>query len=281
MDDSVMTTQPQELEPGQTVKGTVKKISLAAALVDIGTEKPAVLHVSQLETPGKEPIKKVEDVLSVDQEIEAYVKRVTKEVIQLTMLKPVKLPWRKIEDGLVVKGTVVRLETFGAFVEIGAERPGLVHISEIAHGYIKTPGDVLKEGQEIEVQVLESDRRKRQIKLSIKALQEPPEASDDFSGQPDSYQDRDRSSNDRGGYRGGGGGGRRPRREKQTNVKQALKEVNEPVDETDTAMAAALRAAMEGASNGDKESKSGKRSKDQSAQDDILSRTLGSRSDQE
>ena len=43
MDDSVMTTQPQELEPGQTVKGTVKKISLAAALVDIGTEKPAVL----------------------------------------------------------------------------------------------------------------------------------------------------------------------------------------------------------------------------------------------
>ncbi len=278
MDDSVMTTQPQELEPGQTVKGTVKKISLAAALVDIGTEKPAVLHVSQLETPGKEPIKKVEDVLSVDQEIEAYVKRVTKDVIQLTMLKPVKLPWRKIEDGMVVKGTVVRLETFGAFVEIGAERPGLVHISEIAHGYIKTTGDVLKEGQEVEVQVLESDRRKRQIKLSIKALQEAPEPSDDFSGQPDSYQDRDRGSSDRGGYHGGGG--RRPRREKQTNVKQALKEVNEPVDETDTAMAAALRAAMEGASNGDKDSKSGKRAKDQSAQDDILSRTLGSRSDQ-
>jgi small subunit ribosomal protein S1 len=276
MDDSVMTTQPQELEPGQTVRGTVKKISLAAALVDIGTEKPAVLHVSQLETPGKEPIKKVGDVLSVDQEIEAYVKRVTKDVIQLTMLKPVKLPWRKIEDGMVVKGTVVRLETFGAFVEIGAERPGLVHISEIAHGYIKTPGDVLKEGQEIEVQVLESDRRKRQIKLSIKALQEAPEASDDFSGQPDSYQDR--GSSDRGGYRGGGA--RRPRREKQTNVKQALKEVNEPVDETDTAMAAALRAAMEGTSNGDKDSKSSRRAKEQNAQDDILSRTLDSRSDQ-
>lgn len=279
MDDSVMTTQPHELEPGQTVKGTVKKISLAAALIDIGTEKPAVLHVSQVTTPGKEPIKKVEDVLSVDQEIEAYVKRVTKDVIQLTMLKPVKLPWRKIEDGMVVKGTVVRLETFGAFVEIGAERPGLVHISEIAHGYIKTPGDVLKEGQEIEVQVLESDRRKRQIKLSIKALQEAPEPSDDYSEQPDFYQDRNRGSNDRGGNRGGGG--RRPRREKQPNVRQALKEVNEPVDETDTAMAAALRAAMEGASNGDKDSKSGKRAKDQSAQDDILSRTLDSRSDQQ
>lgn len=278
MDDSVMTTQPQELEPGQTVKGTVKKINLAAALVDIGTEKPAVLHVSQLEAPGKEPIKKVEDVLSVDQEIEAYVKRVTKDVIQLTMKKPVKLPWRKIEDGMVVTGTVVRLETFGAFVEIGAERPGLVHISEIAHGYIKTPGDVLKEGQEIEVKVLESDRRKRQIKLSIKELQEAPEPSDDSSDDSGYYQDRDRNSNDRGGNRGGG---RRPRREKQTNVKQALKEVNEPVDETNTAMAAALRAAMEGTSNGERDSKSSRRAKEQSAQDDILSRTLDSRSEQQ
>lgn len=278
MDDSVMTTQPLELEPGQTVKGTVKKISLAAALVDIGTEKPAVLHVSQIVTPGKEPIKKVEDVLSVDQEIEAYVKRVTKDVIQLTMLKPVKLPWRKIEDGMVVTGTVVRLETFGAFVEIGAERPGLVHISEIAHGYIKTPGDVLKEGQEIEVKVLESDRRKRQIKLSIKELLEAPEPSDDSSEDSVYYQNRDRSSNDRGGNRGGG---RRPRREKQTNVKQALKEVNEPVDETNTAMAAALRAAMEGTSNGEKDSKSSRRAKEQNAQDDILSRTLDSRSEQQ
>ena len=278
MDDSVMTTQPQELEPGQAVKGTVKKINLAAALVEIGTEKPAVLHVSQIVTPGKEPIKKVEDVLSVDQEIEAYVKRVTKDVIQLSMIKPVKLPWRKIEDGMVVTGTVVRLETFGAFVEIGAERPGLVHISEIAHGYIKTPGDVLKEGQEIEVKVLESDRRKRQIKLSIKELQEAPEPSEESSEDSGYYQDRDRKSNDRGGNRGGG---QRPRREKQTNVKQALKEVNEPVDETNTAMAAALRAAMEGTTNGDKESKSSRRAKEQSAQDDILSRTLDSRSEQQ
>ena len=60
------------------------------------------------------------------------------------MIKPLDLEWREIKTGLVVKGTVVRLETFGAFVEIGAERPGLIHISEMAHGYVRTPADVLK-----------------------------------------------------------------------------------------------------------------------------------------
>ena len=74
-----------------------------------------------------------------------------------------------------VKGKIVRLEKFGAFVEIGAERPGLVHISEMAHGYVKVPGDVVKEGDEVEAQVLEVNRRKKQIKLSMKALLPEPE----------------------------------------------------------------------------------------------------------
>ena len=53
------------------------------------------------------------------------------------MFKPLDLEWRDMKKGMTVKGTVVRLEKFGAFVEIGAERPGLVHISEMAHGYVK------------------------------------------------------------------------------------------------------------------------------------------------
>ena len=271
MEDSVMQTQSEKLEPGQAFKGTVKKINMAAALVDIGTEKPAVLHISQLVTPGREAIKDVQEVLTVGQELDVYVRREEDQVIQLTMVKPLALPWRKIEDGMTVKGTIVRLETFGAFVDIGAERPGLVHISEIAHGYVKSPGDVLKEGQEIDVQVLESNRRKKQIKLSIKALQEPPEEKDE---QPESNDYFSSSDNRRGGRRGGG-----RRREKGPNVKKVLAEINEPVDETDTAMAAALRAAMEGVSDG-KSAKAAKKSKsDSSNQDDILSRTLGNRSE--
>lgn len=269
MEDSVMQTQSEQLEPGQAVKGTVKKINMAAALVDIGTEKPAVLHISQLVTPGKEVITQVEEVLSVGQEVDAYIRRVEKKVIQLTMVKPLDLPWRKIEDGMTAKGKVVRLESFGAFVDIGAERPGLVHISEIAHGYVKTPGDVLKVGQEIEVKVLESNRRKKQIKLSIKALQDPPPESENNNNDRDDFFGS-RSNNRRGGRRG--------RREKGPNVKKVLAEINEPEDETDTAMAAALRAAMEDGSES-KPAKNRKAKADQPEQDDILSRTLGTRSE--
>jgi len=90
------------------------------------------------------------------------------------MIPPLMLEWRELKPEMVVKGKVIRLETFGVFVEIGAERPGLVHISELAHSYIRTPNEVVHEGDEIEVKILEVDRRKKQIKLSMKALQEIP-----------------------------------------------------------------------------------------------------------
>jgi len=72
---------------------------------------------------------------------------------------------------MIVKGKVVRLESYGAFVDIGAERPGMVHVSELAHGYVKTPGEIVKEGDEVEAKVLDVNRKKKQIKLSMKALE--------------------------------------------------------------------------------------------------------------
>jgi predicted RNA-binding protein with RPS1 domain len=76
---------------------------------------------------------------------------------------------------MIVKGKVSRLEAYGAFVEIGAERPGLVHVSEISHDYVKNPAEVLKEGDEVEAKILDVDRRKKQIRLSIKAATPKPE----------------------------------------------------------------------------------------------------------
>ena len=76
---------------------------------------------------------------------------------------------------MVVKGKVARLESYGAFIEIGAERPGLVHVSEITHGFVKSPSEILHEGDEVEAMVLEVNRRKKQIRLSIKATQPKPE----------------------------------------------------------------------------------------------------------
>lgn len=164
-------TETSEIKPKMHFKGKVILTSLAGAKVDIGIGKPALIHVSQIETPDNKPIKKVDEVLTPGKEIDVWVKRVRDERIELTMFKPLDLEWRDIKKDMVVKGKVVRLEKFGAFVEIGAERPGLLHVSELSHGFVRTPSDLLKEGDEVEVQIIDMDRKKKQIKLSMKALQ--------------------------------------------------------------------------------------------------------------
>ena len=163
-----------EVKPKMKFTGKVAKISLAGAVIDLGIGQPAVIHISQLISPSEEAIMKVEDVLQMGQEIEVWVKKVKEDHIELTMIRPLDLEWRDLKKGMNVKGKVVRLEKFGAFVEIGAERPGLVHISEMAHGYVRTPSEVVNEGDEVEAQVLDVNRRKKQIKLSLKALLPEP-----------------------------------------------------------------------------------------------------------
>ena len=157
------------LEPKTKLSGKILKTTLAGALVDIGQSLPGVLHISQI---SETPVNKVEDVLKEGQEVTVWVKRVRKDRIELTMVEPLAYDWKELKADMVVKGKVTRLETYGAFVDFGAERPGLIHVSELAHGYVKTAADVVKAGDEVEAKVLDVDRRKRQIRLSIKALQE-------------------------------------------------------------------------------------------------------------
>ena len=139
--------------------GIVAKVGLAGALVNIGIDKPGVMHISQIVPPTDEPIKRVGDVLAIGQSIDVWVKRVKDGRVELTMVKPLDLDWRDIKKGMTVKGKVVRLEKFGAFVEIGAERPGLIHISEMAHGYVRQPTDVVNEGDDVEAQVIDVNRK--------------------------------------------------------------------------------------------------------------------------
>jgi len=156
------------LEPKTKLSGKVLKTTLAGALVDVGQSIPGVIHISQL---SMEPVNKVEDVVKEGQTVEVWVRRVKKDRIELTMIQPLALEWKEIEPDMVVKGKVVRLEAYGAFVDIGAERPGMVHVSELAHGYVKTPNEIVKEGDEVEAKVLDVNRKKKQIKLSMKALE--------------------------------------------------------------------------------------------------------------
>ncbi|MBV6452048.1 MAG: Polyribonucleotide nucleotidyltransferase [Anaerolineales bacterium] len=156
------------LEPKTKLSGKILKTTLAGALVDVGQNIPGVLHISQL---SKDSVNKVEDVVKEGQTVDVWVRRVKKDRIELTMIEPLKYDWKELEPEMIVKGKVIRLETYGAFVEIGAERPAMIHVSELTQGYVKSPSEVVKEGEEVEAKILNVDRKKKQIKLSMKALQ--------------------------------------------------------------------------------------------------------------
>jgi small subunit ribosomal protein S1 len=160
------------LQPKAHLTGKVLKTTIAGVIVDIGQKVPGVIHISQLQ---KDPVNRVEDVVQVGQTIDIWVRRAHEDRIELTMVEPLMLEWREMKPDMLVKGKVERLETYGAFVDIGAERPGLVHVSEMSHDYVKNPSEVLKIGDEVEAKILDVDRRKKQIRLSIKAATPKPE----------------------------------------------------------------------------------------------------------
>ena len=234
--------EQQEIKVKERYTGTVLKTTLQGALIDISSEIPAFIHISQAVKDGnpKTQINSIEEVLEKGQKVDFWVKRIRKDRIELTMKEPLAMEWREIKPGMTVNGQVVRLETFGAFVEIGAERPGLIHISELSHSYVRSPGEVVREGDEIEAKVLEVNRRKKQIKLSIKALQELPE-----NLQP----------------------------QKQGGKK---KQEEEPQEPELTAMEIAMRQAMEKAESNQNaaEKKSHKNKEISTEQENLLSRTL-------
>lgn len=275
MDMSVVADSNRTIEPKKIFKGKVIKTRLAGALIDIGIGKPAVLHISQVVVPEGTQIKRIEDVLKEGEEIEVWVKKVARkddeERVELTMVRPLDLEWREIKIGNTVKGKVVRLEKFGAFVEIGAERPGLVHISEMAHGYVKVPSDVVKEGDEIEAQVIEVNRRKKQIKLSMKALQPEPEVVVEEKPKPSPKQNPARFATDPNRDKKPARKPRRRAEEDNTALMNSINETNEPEP---TVMEMAMKAAMEKAKDRKKKQETHKEKTNSKVQEDILSRTL-------
>ena len=84
---------------------------------------------------------------------------------------------KKYEVGEVLTGKVTGIQPYGAFVALDENTQGLVHISEITHGYVKEVSEYLAVGQEVDVKVLEVDEKSKKISLSIRALQEQPPAA--------------------------------------------------------------------------------------------------------
>ena len=112
--------------------------------------------------------------MKVGQEITVYILKLDKDSgrVALSLVKPPTTTWDDLQVGQSLTGKVTRIEKFGAFIDVGAERPAMIHVSELSDGYVKSPNDVVKVGQEVTGRVLKIDRRKRQIDMSLKTVQE-------------------------------------------------------------------------------------------------------------
>ncbi|MED4204230.1 30S ribosomal protein S1 [Neobacillus mesonae] len=162
------------LEPGQVIDGTVQRITDFGAFVDIGGID-GLVHISQL---SHEHVDKPSDVVQEGQKVQVKILSVDRdnERISLSIKETLPGPWSNIAEkapkGSVLTGTVKRLVSYGAFVEVFPGVEGLVHISQIAHKHIGTPHEVLKEGQEVSVKVLDANETEQRLSLSIKDLLE-------------------------------------------------------------------------------------------------------------
>src|SRR4051794_20924434 len=162
------------VQVGQVIDGTVQRITDFGAFVDIGGID-GLVHISQL---SYEHVDKPSDVVHEGQQVQVKVLSVDRdnERISLSIKETLPGPWANISEkapkGSILDGIVKRIVSYGAFVEVFPGVEGLVHISQIAHKHIGTPHEVLKEGQEVQVQVLDANENDQRLSLSMKELEE-------------------------------------------------------------------------------------------------------------
>ena len=165
-----------KLVVGDVVEGKVARLTNFGAFIDLGGVD-GLVHVSEI---SFERVGKPSDVLKVGQDVKVKVLAVDpeKDRISLSIKQTLPQPWdnitEKVAEGDVLEGTVKRLTSFGAFVEVFPGVEGLVHISQISHKHIATPNEVLASGEKVKVKVLNVNAEEHRLALSIKALQEQP-----------------------------------------------------------------------------------------------------------
>lgn len=162
----------KDVEVGKHYQGVVKSLTSFGAFVDVGGVD-GLVHISELSW-GR--IKHPSEVCKVGDVMDVYIKDFDKETkkVSLGYKNPADDPWEKAKKLLnlddVIKCKVVRLVSFGAFVEIFPNVDGLIHISQIANKRIEKPSDELKIGQEVEAKIIALDFEQKKISLSIRAL---------------------------------------------------------------------------------------------------------------
>lgn len=155
---------------GDILKAQVKRFTKFGAFAEVNGVD-GLIHLSQI---SWNHIKSAEDVLKKDEMVDVKVIDMNRENKKLSLSIKALLPepWSNIEDkypeGSVVLGKVVRINDFGAFVELEPGVDGLVHISKISHDRVNNPADVLSVGQEIKAKILTVDKVSKKIGLSMK-----------------------------------------------------------------------------------------------------------------
>ena len=172
------------IEVGKHYKGIVRSLPDFGAFIDIGGVD-GLCHITEL---SWKRISKPSEVLSVGDEIDVYVKSLDREAkkISLGYKKAEDDPYYNIEEripvGSIVKGRVVRLTDFGAFVELEPDLDALCHVSQISNVRLSKPSVVLSKDQEVIAKVVDIKPEQRRISISIKEVEpiDPVDSADDF-----------------------------------------------------------------------------------------------------
>ena len=181
------------LNAGDVIEGKVARLTNFGAFVDIGGVD-GLVHVSEL---SHQHVQSPEEVVFVGDKVNVKVKSVEKDTerISLSIKDTLPTPFAQIKgqfhENDVIEGTVVRLANFGAFVEIAPGVQGLVHISEIDHKHIGTPGEVLEPGQQVSVKILGIDEENERVSLSIKATLPNEDVVESDASTTQSYLNND------------------------------------------------------------------------------------------
>ena len=176
------------LNEGEKKSGIVKKLVKFGAFVDIGGVE-GLIHLSDL---SWERVNKPEEVVKEGDKVEVFIGSVDKEKERLSLiLKDIaKEPWSlhelDIKEGKIIEGKVVRLTSFGAFIELFEGVEGLVHITEITDENIAKPSEILEIGQKVKVKVISFDKENKKIALSIK---DAVESNKDYLNYIDNEED--------------------------------------------------------------------------------------------
>jgi small subunit ribosomal protein S1 len=159
---------------GATIKGPVRNLTAYGAFVELEEGIDGMIHVSDMSWTRK--INHPSEVLKKNDEVEAIVLAIDKgnQRVSLGIKQTEGDPWSMIDSrfkvGDLVKGTVAKIASFGAFVSLDGDIDGLIHISQLSEDHVEKVKDIIKVGEEIEARVIKVDKVERRIGLSIKAV---------------------------------------------------------------------------------------------------------------